>query len=216
MIFTIFGENLKNLRNSYQLSQVKLSRCLFLKSHNGVARWETGRSGPTVEKLTEIADFFAVSTDWLLGRSSVMYTDDMVSLAEEKVLDFLYQVPKNNNAEIFYEGYLGYFLKQLIETLPHLPYGDSVKRKKEYNLEVRANLVVLFQILFVSYINEVKFAIHQLNQNLNVDEDRKVLKGLIVPFTTNQIDTYGDTMEKFLALFTQKEKHALYHVIQKK
>lgn len=34
-----------------------------------VARWELGESTPNVETITKIADFFGVSTDYILGRS---------------------------------------------------------------------------------------------------------------------------------------------------
>ena len=214
MLFNIFGDHLRKLRNSYGLSQVELSRLLSLKSHNGVARWETGRSGPTVEKLTEIANFFAVSTDWLLGRSTVLYSADVVKTAEEKVIEALQRVHKNENSAIFYKGYIGYFLKHITEQLPYLPYGDEERRNNEYTLEVRANIVVLAQIIFISYIKGIEASIHAFNESRNKDKDSKVPEALFLPMTMQQIDKYGELMNEIGSLFFQKRITPIYRVTE--
>lgn len=35
-----------------------------------VSKWETNKSSPYAEKLKEVADYFDVTTDYLLGRNS--------------------------------------------------------------------------------------------------------------------------------------------------
>ena len=35
-----------------------------------VTKWEAGTNNPTAEKLKELADYFNVTTDYLLGRDS--------------------------------------------------------------------------------------------------------------------------------------------------
>lgn len=65
----MFGQNLKKLRTSKNLSQSKLSKILGISSST-IGMYEQGRRFPDQTILTKIADFFDVSTDYLLGRNS--------------------------------------------------------------------------------------------------------------------------------------------------
>jgi hypothetical protein len=56
----IFAENLKYLRNNYQLSIESLSIQTNIEKEKIVA-WEEGNSIPTQEELQKIANFFSVS-----------------------------------------------------------------------------------------------------------------------------------------------------------
>jgi len=60
------SENLKRLRHSRGLTQEQLAERLGV-SFQSVSRWETGLSYPDLELLPEIAAFFEVSTDVLMG-----------------------------------------------------------------------------------------------------------------------------------------------------
>ena len=64
----MFGQNLKKLRTSKNLSQSKLSKILGISSST-IGMYEQGRRFPDQTILTKIADFFDVSTDYLLGRN---------------------------------------------------------------------------------------------------------------------------------------------------
>ena len=59
---------LKNLRNNYGISQKDFAFALGV-SQQTVASWEVGRTEPSNDLLKAIADYFNVSTDYLLGRS---------------------------------------------------------------------------------------------------------------------------------------------------
>ena len=59
---------LKEIRNEYQYSQLKLSEQLGV-SRSAVAMWESGSSQPDNDMLLRIADIFGVSTDYLLGKN---------------------------------------------------------------------------------------------------------------------------------------------------
>ena len=62
----IFCERLRELRKEYNLSQKKLAD--ILKTNNSsICDWERGRSQPDLFTLTQIAQFFNVKTDYLLG-----------------------------------------------------------------------------------------------------------------------------------------------------
>lgn len=60
------AENLKRLRQNCGLTQEQLAERLGV-SFQSVSRWETGLSYPDVEMIPEIAAFFEVSTDVLMG-----------------------------------------------------------------------------------------------------------------------------------------------------
>lgn len=62
-----FGEKLKELRIEKGLSQRKLGEILGVCNQT-VSFWETGSREPDLDALKEIADYFNVSADYLLGR----------------------------------------------------------------------------------------------------------------------------------------------------
>lgn len=59
---------LKELRQEKHLSQVRLAMELNL-SQNSISRYETMEREAGYETLIQIADYFHVSLDYLLGRS---------------------------------------------------------------------------------------------------------------------------------------------------
>ena len=62
----IFAERLKELRKEKNLTQTDLADVLKIKQQS-YARYEADTSEPSYEMLVEIAKFFDVSTDYLLG-----------------------------------------------------------------------------------------------------------------------------------------------------
>lgn len=65
-----FGEILKSLREEKQLSRDDLSKDLAI-SYSAISKYETNVRFPDKETLTKIADYFNVSVDYLLGRTSI-------------------------------------------------------------------------------------------------------------------------------------------------
>ena len=63
----MFPKQIKYLRQSRALSQVQLADKLGVKKQS-ISNWENDNIRPSVEMLEKIADFFDVSTDYLLGR----------------------------------------------------------------------------------------------------------------------------------------------------
>ena len=60
-------KNLKLLRKQHNLSQKEIGN-IFYASQNTVSQWENGTRKPSYDIIQEIADYFDVSVDYLLGR----------------------------------------------------------------------------------------------------------------------------------------------------
>lgn len=60
-------KNLKLLRKQHNLSQKEIGN-IFHASQNTVSQWENGTRKPSYDIIQEIADYFDVSVDYLLGR----------------------------------------------------------------------------------------------------------------------------------------------------
>lgn len=64
---TIFGEKLKELRTEKGISQKKLS--IDLKySQSVICDWENSKVEPSATAIVAVANYFNVSTDYLLGK----------------------------------------------------------------------------------------------------------------------------------------------------
>ncbi len=61
----MFGDIVKSLRLSHNLSQVQLATELNV-SKQTVSNWENNNILPSIEMLVKISNFFSVSTDCLL------------------------------------------------------------------------------------------------------------------------------------------------------
>jgi len=63
-----FGERLKDLREEKGLSKLALGKALQI-GHANIIHWERGKQEITSANLIKLADFFDVTTDYLLGRT---------------------------------------------------------------------------------------------------------------------------------------------------
>ncbi len=62
----LFCERLKELRTENGLSTTKLAEILKV-THATISRWENGKMTPTIDQLYNIALYFKVSSDYLIG-----------------------------------------------------------------------------------------------------------------------------------------------------
>lgn len=92
-----FGERISQLRRNKNMTQEQLG--LFLNvSAQAVSKWEKGDSLPDVSLITELADVFDCSTDYLLGRLSNLQTMlpqirvELRNMTQEQKIDFLGEV----------------------------------------------------------------------------------------------------------------------------
>lgn len=74
----MFAEILKTLRLSKKLNQKEFAREVFI-SPSAVSQYETGRTMPSRETLERIAKYFGVSTDYLMGTSTIADVEELMN-----------------------------------------------------------------------------------------------------------------------------------------
>lgn len=79
----LLNENIKKLRVARGINQVEFGRALGV-SKQCVSNWENDNVMPSIEMLCKIADFFNVTTDYVLGRNEKTYID-VSGLTDEQI-----------------------------------------------------------------------------------------------------------------------------------
>lgn len=72
----IIGEKIKSLRKQQNITQEKLAEYLNI-SYQAVSKWENGTALPDVTLIPQIANFFGVSADFLLGMKEKEQSDEL-------------------------------------------------------------------------------------------------------------------------------------------
>ena len=80
----LFAQRFSLLRNVYKFTYKDLGNVLGLNA-NTLTEWAVSkRNFPNPEKLVLIANLYGVSLDWLLGRTDIIYNNEVLSAVEEK------------------------------------------------------------------------------------------------------------------------------------
>ena len=77
------NENIRQLRLSFGINQVEFAKIMNV-TKQCVSNWENDNVLPSIDMLIKLADYFHVSTDYLLGRTE-QRTIDVSALSEEKI-----------------------------------------------------------------------------------------------------------------------------------
>ena len=81
----MLSKTLKELRKRKDITQAELARILGI-TQQAVARWERNKSTPDIGTLEQLANYFNVSTDYLLGwvpRKEEIYNEDEIKIMRE-------------------------------------------------------------------------------------------------------------------------------------
>ena len=84
----MFSENLKKLRTDFKLSQEELGLILGY-SRTAISAYELGRNEPSFEDLKKIANYFSVTTDFLLSieKNKPTITDEILTTEQKKIIN---------------------------------------------------------------------------------------------------------------------------------
>ena len=67
-MYFLLNDNIKKLRVSRGLNQVEFAKIIGV-TKQCVSNWENDNVMPSVEMLVKVADYFGVTTDYILGRA---------------------------------------------------------------------------------------------------------------------------------------------------
>lgn len=149
-----FNENIRNLRRERDYSQEYLAEKLNV-TRQTISKWENGAAMPDLKKLTEIADFFGVSMDTLLGIE--IENDD-----KEK------ESSSNNNENNYNTEYQKRYTEQLFSIAYQNQYEQNIANHKALK-----TIAIILSIAIVCVI----FGLILLSNNL--DSKINNLQGLI-------------------------------------
>lgn len=65
----MLGDTIKELRSAHGMNQVEFSKKLSVTKQT-ISNWENNNIQPSIDMLIKIADYFNVSTDYLLSRNN--------------------------------------------------------------------------------------------------------------------------------------------------
>lgn len=106
-----FKERFTQLRKELGLTQEQLAEKLGMGyTRTAISAWEVGRNEPSNSDTVKIAEFFGVSTDYLLGKTDIRniedefkfaYHKEMEGLTEDEIKEALefYKMVKNRKNE---------------------------------------------------------------------------------------------------------------------
>ena len=102
-----FSKNLKNLLKNNNVSQYELSKILH-NSQQSISRYVNGVTEPDIYNLIQIANYFNVSTDYLLGLSNdYNVINNKLSETENYLIGQLRQLNSEKKQELIsYANYL--------------------------------------------------------------------------------------------------------------
>jgi transcriptional regulator with XRE-family HTH domain len=102
---SIFANRLVELRKSKNLTQYKLASELGF-SRGLIANYEQGTREPDYNMLKIIADFFGVSTDWLLGHSTSDQDENYIINTisnNPELLDFTRELMERESMQLLFK-----------------------------------------------------------------------------------------------------------------
>ena len=94
----MIGQTIRDLRKQRKMSQTELAKILHV-SQQTVTAWETGKAEPSSSAISNLADYFNVTTDYLLGRPEKKDDDTKTADIEDDDVIFTYEgrrIPKED------------------------------------------------------------------------------------------------------------------------
>lgn len=77
-VIRLFSTILKQLRQSRDLTQEQLGEAVYVSTAS-ISHYENGRSMPSRETLENLSKFFGVSTDYLMGSSTLAEFEELMN-----------------------------------------------------------------------------------------------------------------------------------------
>lgn len=81
----MIGQTIRDLRKEKRVSQTELAKIVGV-SQTTVTAWETGKAEPSSSAVSNLADYFSVTTDYLLGRPEKKKEKQNVELTDDDII----------------------------------------------------------------------------------------------------------------------------------
>lgn len=94
----MIGQTIRDLRKLKKMSQSELAKVVGV-SQTTVTAWETGKAEPSSSAISSLADYFNVTTDYLLGRPEKKDDDTKTADIDDDDVIFTYEgrrIPKED------------------------------------------------------------------------------------------------------------------------
>ncbi|MGV8168157.1 MAG: helix-turn-helix domain-containing protein [Alkaliphilus sp.] len=78
-----FGEKIRTLREEKKMSQIEMAKKLQITSQ-ALSQYELNKRMPDTGMVQKIADFFNVTTDYILGRTKIKNYEEKIYEDQEK------------------------------------------------------------------------------------------------------------------------------------
>lgn len=94
----MIGQTIRDLRKLKKMSQSELAKVVGV-SQTTVTAWETGKAEPSSSAISSLADYFNVTTDYLLGRPEKKDDNTKTADIDDDDVIFTYegrQIPKED------------------------------------------------------------------------------------------------------------------------
>lgn len=85
MLTIMIGQTIRDLRKQKRMSQTELAKIIHV-SQQTVTAWETGKAEPSSSAVSNLADYFNVTTDYLLGRPEKKKEKQNVELTDDDII----------------------------------------------------------------------------------------------------------------------------------
>lgn len=107
-----FGERLRLLREEHKMVQKEVASLIGV-SYSTIGRYETDTRNPTPEAIHKLADYFHVTSDYLLDRSNIrLSAEEIINEHREMTAD----LPETARKEIM--DFVGYIRKKYADSKP--------------------------------------------------------------------------------------------------
>ena len=204
-----FGENLKKLRKERDLTQENLADFLGV-TFQAVSKWERGEGYPDITILPDIASFFDVTVDDLLGINQAMNEEKLSSLIEEydslsneqsrkEMLEKMKQISSNDFRVLLRElGYLVHFsdLKEnsakIKATYDYIQKNCTIDRIR---ISAARHIIIFYNELSKSYETLVPFSdVEEMIENMpHMRDGQEFIASYLYP--NNHPNHYGKIQE---------------------
>lgn len=126
-----FAERLLELRKNKNLSQMGLSKETGI-SQTIIAQYERNKVSPTAEMIVKIADYFQVTTDYLLGRED--YATGVVEVRQPEKKEKTTDPDTRKRIEYVNENFQKLVLENQLQVLGFIQALIRIQEKNRKNL----------------------------------------------------------------------------------